>query len=827
MPAQRSKKFAPLSLQEYKQLCAYIEEQPATESELVDALSQLQEFPAITWVAIYIGILDRFLEEPFWDVPQIHLVRDAIDEWLSCPCDFHLQQAVWVCRNNIEIFNDDKISYVGQVITTNLATLFNDKGQVNPLMDATSLFEVLSFIDTQSVWQSIVTRLRCLEFMDVVIEQPSPEEAAKETPKREGSSFSVAAMVGRSRPNQILPRFGVRARQIALLTLFVAVITLIITVANIASMTKVIINRNYKEAEQLANQIKAAIQQDLNRNSLNDFGDPYAMLAGENTSTRGLMVSTLINTRPIAYLYLTDNEGRFINDVEGRDALLINAHAIGDANEVRPDLSGFVKENAYQQLIHVFGKQPIYQFNKPVTVDNPNTGEPFDLGLLHIGVSSLQIRNELFEPIKTNLLIGLLAIVATGIIATISANTLLRPLEVISSSIEKLGSQENPSEDFHAKNMPHDDVVTGVTARLKQLGARLAGEREELEIMRGRLRQVVNHLEDRLILINREGRVILASPDAERLLGVKDVELTGLPIDESLGARHPLVGLVERSLNERRSIARTTIKAPDDPAQRQVLASVQYIEDAGSPVGVLVGLRDYESYQKFESQWDLSKKLADLGRITSGIAHEVKNPLNAMVIHLEILRSKIETGTHDTKPQLEILDSEIKRLDRVVQTFLNFTRPVEIRLEPLDINLIINQVVALASMEAAERGVTINKQLSPGKLMIKGDSDLLKQAMLNVILNGCQAMPKGGLLEIKTLPYDEEKVCILVKDRGIGIPVEARERIFNLYYTTKQGGTGIGLAQAFRAIQLHNGTISFDSEVGKGTTFEIILPSLE
>jgi PAS domain S-box-containing protein len=343
--------------------------------------------------------------------------------------------------------------------------------------------------------------------------------------------------------------------------------------------------------------------------------------------------------------------------------------------------------------------------------------------------------------------------------------------------------------------------------------------------MRGRLRQVISHLEERLLLINREGRVILASPDAERLVGLDSVDWAGLTIAESLGRNHPLVYVVDRAFNERRSIARSSFRMPSNGGWKQLLVSVQYIEDAGEPVGALVSLRDYESFQKFESQWDLSKKLADLGRITSGIAHEVKNPLNAMVIHLEILRSKVESGSGDPAPQMEILDSEIKRLDRVVQTFLNFTRPVELHLAPMDLNTIVSQVLALASTEASERGVFINEQLSQEPLLVKADSDLLKQALLNVIINGCHAMPEGGPLKITTLRNGDGSARVSISDRGVGIPEEARERIFNLYYTTKKGGTGIGLAQAFRAIQLHGGTIGFNSAVGIGTTFEITLPS--
>jgi len=120
--------------------------------------------------------------------------------------------------------------------------------------------------------------------------------------------------------------------------------------------------------------------------------------------------------------------------------------------------------------------------------------------------------------------------------------------------------------------------------------------------------------------------------------------------------------------------------------------------------------------------------------------------------------------------------------------------------------------------------LSISTNLHSGALVIKADSDLLKQALLNVIINGCQAMPAGGTLEVSTALEQDGTAHILITDHGIGISQEAKARIFNLYYTTKKGGTGIGLAQAFRAVQLHNGQIDFDSEEGKGTTFHIRLP---
>ena len=626
----------------------------------------------------------------------------------------------------------------------------------------------------------------------------------------------VDARVREQEPHSPGVRLGVRARQIALITLLVALVVIVTTAVNIANLTAVIISRTLQEASQVSDQINYAVGQTLAQNSAGAKRDEYAALVSEPSSVRGLMESTLVTSHTITYLYLANVSGQIISDSEGRLELAANRYKIGEVPTKNPALDQLASQSGYVQLSRMLFGPKIYEYHQRIEEkDGPFLAE------LHIGVSASMVGKELIQPVVMNLVIGLIAIIGAALVAIGSANLLLRPLEAISTSIDRLALTDAPGT---MGDLPQDQVVTGVTARLRQLGERLAGERSELEIMRGRLRQVVSHLEERLLLINREGRVILASPDAEQTLGLNDVELGGLPIDETLGQDHPLVATIERAFSERRSIARTTLHLPGQHP-RQLLASVQYIEDGGEPVGALVSMRDYESFQKFESQWDLSKKLADLGRITSGIAHEVKNPLNAMVIHLEILRSKLESGTSDPHPQLEILDSEIKRLDRVVQTFLNFTWPVEVHLQPIDLNKIVTQVTALASTEAQERGVTINKQVEEDSLFIKGDADLLKQALLNVIINGCQSMPEGGPLKVATSRGSDGSARITVTDRGVGIAEEDQERIFNLYYTTKKGGSGIGLAQAFRAVQLHGGMIRFDSHIGVGTTFEIILPA--
>jgi signal transduction histidine kinase len=207
----------------------------------------------------------------------------------------------------------------------------------------------------------------------------------------------------------------------------------------------------------------------------------------------------------------------------------------------------------------------------------------------------------------------------------------------------------------------------------------------------------------------------------------------------------------------------------------------------------------------------------------SGVAHEVKNPLNAMVLQLEVLKARLGEQGEGVRPQIDILASEIRRLDRVVKTFLDFTRPVEIHPVETDVEPLVREVFALAEPQARKNHVQLIFERNGSPPRVRIDRDLIKQALLNLVLNGCQAMPKGGALTV-TPRTVSNAVELAITDCGVGIPPEAQQKIFSLFYTTKPGGTGIGLAMAFRIVQLHNGSIDFSSEVNRGTTFRVTLP---
>ena len=237
----------------------------------------------------------------------------------------------------------------------------------------------------------------------------------------------------------------------------------------------------------------------------------------------------------------------------------------------------------------------------------------------------------------------------------------------------------------------------------------------------------------------------------------------------------------------------------------------------------MVRLRDAEAQRQLGRELQTADRLAALSRVSGGVAHEVKNPLNAMLLHVEVARAKLAHGDTAIEPQIEIISSEIARLDRVVKTFLDFTRPVELRMTTMPVSELLEEMVALARPQAEAAGIRVILEDDSGGAPVRVDRDLFKQAVLNVVVNAIEAMPHGG--ELRLACHSSASTAeIRISDSGPGIPPALSEKIFRLYFTTKEKGSGIGLAMTFRMVQLHDGTIEFSSQPGKGTTFTLRIP---
>ena len=245
--------------------------------------------------------------------------------------------------------------------------------------------------------------------------------------------------------------------------------------------------------------------------------------------------------------------------------------------------------------------------------------------------------------------------------------------------------------------------------------------------------------------------------------------------------------------------------------------------------GAMLTLHNAAAQQAVEQEIEVGRRLASIGRLTAGVGHEVKNPINAMVLHLELLRGKLRDAQgNDATRHVDVLASEMSRLDRVVQTLADFSRPLEPELREQALRPIVDAVLQLVSVDAAERGIAVAVQDNAPGIVAHVDGELLHRALLNIVLNAMDAMAEGGRLHV-SLDRTARSVRIGVRDNGHGIPPELLDRIFHLYFTTKNTGTGIGLAMTWRIVQMMGGTVQVRSNMAQdsdlhGTLFTVEFP---
>ncbi len=370
------------------------------------------------------------------------------------------------------------------------------------------------------------------------------------------------------------------------------------------------------------------------------------------------------------------------------------------------------------------------------------------------------------------------------------------------------------------------DELGVMASKVSLLSERLRGAEFEVSDLRGNIDRLLLDLEDAVFIFDREMRLMFASGSVERFLGKEREDLARQPLTEIFPPTTTLGLLIAQAAQTGRLVRNRRVPIPAEGGGASVaLLSVDMLESipGATGSGLLVRLRDPEAQRKLGHELQTADRLAAISRVSGGVAHEVKNPLNAILLHVEVAKAKLSRGDTDVIPQMEIISSEILRLDRVVKTFLDFTRPVELKMETVPVRRLLDEVLELARPQAETSKIRVAVGQEADGVSVRIDRDLIKQAMLNIVVNAMQAMPDGGELRFESIA-GEEFAEIRISDTGVGIPPDLRDKIFRLYFTTKKEGSGIGLAMTFRIVQLHDGTIEFTSEPGKGTTFSIRLP---
>jgi len=219
-----------------------------------------------------------------------------------------------------------------------------------------------------------------------------------------------------------------------------------------------------------------------------------------------------------------------------------------------------------------------------------------------------------------------------------------------------------------------------------------------------------------------------------------------------------------------------------------------------------------------------SERLAALGQLSAGLAHELRNPLGTIRASAEMLSQNVPRENGTARELVGFISTEVDRINSLVMRFLDFARPLELRLAAAELSEVIDRAVAQLERAAPRYDLTVYKAYSPDVPRFAFDAELIERAIYNLLLNAAQATPPGGAVTVKTRPVDNS-VEIAVIDRGSGIAEEHREDIFNPFFTTKAGGVGLGLAIVSKIVDLHGGKLTVESEPGKGSVFRLYLPT--
>ena len=640
-------------------------------------------------------------------------------------------------------------------------------------------------------------------------------------------------------------RFSIRVKQIVGVTLIVGLAVVALSILYAARLTDVVLHESYSRGQLMARTI-------LHRAGavVTGDGDPWTQLR-DDSGLRSIIESSAYSDN-ITTATIVDTNGIII---------IANLRSmVGQLSPQQDDLGALDESDAYAKLKEIYTGD-----GRTLEVREQLKRGDEEFGSIRIGVSTLLMRRELDELFWGALFTVTAALGIAVFVAGVFAQLLLRPIHVLRSGLTRLGKGE-----FGVRlDLPQGDEFGELGDFFNTVSEQLSADRSLLAGQKANLQTAVEHLEDAVALFNPSGELLFSNPAMQTTL---PGDAIGRALQGLLPNGHPYRTLVEETLATRRSRGPVqSQRHPTEPiavassgsgvhaaadvkaADEELIMTHAIAGTSGELVGVLLVSRNLAHLSRMQSTLAYSRKLVALGRLTAGIAHEVKNPLNAMIIHLELLRTKIRATQTAVQPEpvaaaggmlglgpgratalpspvegalqhVSIIESEIRRLDEVVQGFLKFTRPEDLRLQPVKVHALMDEILPIIETEASKNNVKVTVDVPPSVPAVNGDSAMLRQAFLNLAINACQAMPTGGSLRLKAGPSSRARVEILVQDSGVGIAPEHLSKIFNLYFTTKERGTGIGLSMVYRIIQMHDGEVEVQSTPGRGTTFRVLLP---
>jgi len=505
--------------------------------------------------------------------------------------------------------------------------------------------------------------------------------------------------------------------------------------------------------------------------------------------------------------------------ITGADSVVLTASNPAHAGANAPNLPDYLqwqKRPLWDRVVEIFSKNQDYSIRIPLGV--PEEGQ--EIFSIRIITSSPLLKDAVRPELQSVAYLSALAIGLSLAYAFVFSNLMLRPLARIGETIDRMAQGEYSADPLRQTTEPHE--FADLQSKLGVLGKQVRGAREDADQLRSKIDQLLQQMEEVVLLFDETEHLIMAGRPAERLFRLTRDELIGMNVRELFPDDTSIGSSIRTAVQFRKPLTDMLVRYRMPRGEE-----VNFLLSLDCPMDqMLVTLRDAESRKALASHLDLSSRLAAISRLTGGVAHEIKNPLNAIAINLEVLKSRLSGDNSPLQQEVEVISKEIARLDRVVKTFLNFTRPIEVKLTTVDATELLREAGQLVEVQAARNNVAVTVLVPEERLHAWAFTDLLKQALMNIVMNAIEAMPQGGPLYLRLLREGTE-VFLEVEDRGGGIPEAVQEKVFQLYFTTKEEGSGIGLAVAYQAVQLMGGLLIMRSQPGFGTLFRIGLPGID
>jgi len=449
-------------------------------------------------------------------------------------------------------------------------------------------------------------------------------------------------------------------------------------------------------------------------------------------------------------------------------------------------------------------------------------------GTIRIGLSLERMYGQILRTRFNLLLLGLFAIVL-GILGSIFfAKRITRPIsQLVETTVSAAQGNLEQVIDIHTrdeieelgKNFNH--MIEQIRRHQNELEDRL----REITSLKAYTDNILASMTNGLITIDLEKKVVTVNEMAESIIGRGREGIAGLSLEQVLDEHHPLCQMLVETLAQEKEISHLEVELKRDGESLWLIAGTSLlIGGQGKIIGALAIFQDITELKALEEKLRQADRLAALGTLSAGLAHEIKNPLSAIKTFVQLLPQKIGLPSFMEKFNVTV-PREIDRINYLVEDLLELTRRRVRPLVALKVDDLILQVIDLHGEDIKKRQITLEDHLDRRIPPVHGDAETLYRAFSNLIINAIQAMPNGGTLSISSkLDSSLSSVEITFQDTGIGMDETTAKNIFNPFFTTKDKGAGLGLALTRKIIEDHRGTIEVHSEKGMGTTFTLNLP---